>query len=409
MDIIRTIGPYLFESLIHPAHYSEDIRGCIKRTFLNKNLNVINHKYFYYSLSSTISYLNAIHLKSYKNKYTAEFEAEVNKFLEWCNNSKNINFKNKEPIAYFSLGCGDGEKDIKIIQGLQSKFQCEIDYFPIDFSYFLLNMAVGKIKKIDGIGEIHPFNIDFDYMDDLMTEVKPMNKTAFFSLLGNIIGNYNEDSLLKKISSIMKPGDYLLIGHRIISDETAQTVSNEGDPGFLLQPLKYFNIDTLNENNIKTDFHYDNTLSAINDSKSSIVKYQYSQNDICRLTYSTRYTRNSFKTHITYKFNLQFIDQFYNNDDTIYSSILFEKTEDLQSLRKSCLNKLAEYLNSSTKSTDKIPIKHIHSNMQKNPIDDATFLEKICNCNNCLEIISLFKSKDTYKAYLNEIKLKEAK
>ncbi|MFH1985754.1 MAG: L-histidine N(alpha)-methyltransferase [Pseudomonadota bacterium] len=409
MKTLKFSGPYLFDSLINRNEYSNDIQGCIKRTFLNNNLNVINHKYFYYSFSSTINYLKAIRFDDYTPEYNDEFKTEVHCFLEWCRSGIDNNFEFGKPIAYFSLGCGDGEKDKEIIDGLQSKFQSKIDYFPIDFSYFLLNMTVGKIQKLNDMGGIFPYNIDFNCMGSLMNGVNPSDKTTIFSLLGNTIGNYKEELLLSQISAIMKSGDYLLIGHRIISDETVTSVSNEGNSAFLLQPLKYFIKGNLNKKKISTEFVNNKSLSNIENSKSAIVYYIQNQNDIIRLTYSTRYEKNSFVIYLNgdNKFNLKFIDQFYNEDtNPSYSLVLYEKAEDIQSLFKSILQKLEKWLTINLSSDEKVRLKNIQNNMNKNPITEVTFLTNINDCQNPFQFIKLFSYNHNYKSYLKELLIK---
>ena len=233
--------PYLFDSLERRENYRKDIPGSIERAFSNRALGGINHKFFYYSFCSTINYLKGIYHDSFLTKYEAETETEILKFFKWCDDTS---FFQKEKVYdYFSIGSGDGDKDKRILEGIRSRVLTQINYIPIDFSYFLLKMTVGKIMNFQNNVNIFPLNIDFHNLKDShiqsVRSTQFLNHTAIFSLFGNTIGNYDEKKLITAISSSMRTGDYLLIGHRI-EEENEKEKENPGDTAFLLEPLKYY-------------------------------------------------------------------------------------------------------------------------------------------------------------------------
>jgi hypothetical protein len=386
MEVVNCIldKPYLFDSLTNPHEYMVDVHGCIKRTFLNENLNVINHKYFYYSLGSTINYLKAIYLPSFKEKYLAEQEAEVTIFLKWCDETNF--FKDGISYDYFSLGCGDGEKDKKILENIESKAKTEINYFPIDFSYFLLKMAIGKIKNLRKNIHIFPFNIDFNNIEpNYVHAIKNLHssqRTAVFALLGNTIGNYDEKQLLMEISSIMRPKDYLLIGHRIITNENVNDIKNEGDTDFLLQPLHYFGISQkydLDGENLKLEVIDNSDVSKIHGSKSVIFKFDDVKNQY-RLTFSTRYKKDALKTYLESninEFNLEYIEHFYNSKrPTIYALILLRKIKNKTQLIKEIIEKYNEL----KKTNNTLLIKEIENIKFIRQIDSTEDLELLNVC-----------------------------
>jgi|GEM_PF-1584 len=114
--------------------------------------------------------------------------------------------------ALVELGSGSSEKTKLIIGSMIGRFG-ELHYVPIDISKkYLIENGKNLLKEFSGLN-ITSYNSTYtEALSDLLNTVKT-NKLILF--LGNSLGNLtpnNARELLKKIYSIMTPGDYLLLG-----------------------------------------------------------------------------------------------------------------------------------------------------------------------------------------------------
>ena len=119
---------------------------------------------------------------------------------------------------YVSLGVGLGEKDNDILDYLYNSNN-SIRYFPIDMSSTRLRLGVQNATKNIPLKSSHvlPIQVDFSLLKNIV-EVRNLleqvdnNDNKLFSLLGNTLANFPEDTkLLSNIRELMKKGDKLLL------------------------------------------------------------------------------------------------------------------------------------------------------------------------------------------------------
>lgn len=119
----------------------------------------------------------------------------------------------KPGISVFSLGPGDGEVDIRLLQGLRPALEIA-SYRCVDFSFELLEHAVRRIMAsgaVDGL-PVRARCSDFTDPDG----VGARNGDCDLLLLtGYTFGNNNETRMLSHLAGRMRPGDFLLLDGRL--------------------------------------------------------------------------------------------------------------------------------------------------------------------------------------------------
>jgi hypothetical protein len=119
-----------------------------------------------------------------------------------------------------SLGSGDGLKDYYLVDNFHSELSANtaeprINYFPIDYSYYLINETIGtfreRFKDRRGIYRIKPIVGDLLALDDFRYVYERFPNPDLFSILGNTIGNNDEDGLLKAICKALRPKGLALL------------------------------------------------------------------------------------------------------------------------------------------------------------------------------------------------------
>jgi hypothetical protein len=119
-------------------------------------------------------------------------------------------------IDFVSLGSGDGSKDAIVLQALAAGLANGeyLYYYPIDISDILLVEAVRHVANFGPDNEhfrCKPMLGDFTNLRSLSKVLVHRENTNVFSLLGNALGSYDEDAILKSIAGAMLKGDLVLI------------------------------------------------------------------------------------------------------------------------------------------------------------------------------------------------------
>ena len=108
----------------------------------------------------------------------------------------------------------------------------QIDYWIIEFSYEMLKIGWKNVQERLGATNckrIIPKLFQTDFLNiSILSNLLSDNKVNLFLLLGNNLGNFQEDHLLNTISSVMHKGDYFLIDNQIKGEEklTAEEQKN---------------------------------------------------------------------------------------------------------------------------------------------------------------------------------------
>ena len=149
----------------------------------------------------------------------------------------NANNIKDQKYHYVSLGVGTGEKDQHILNLL---FNANPDflYFPVDMSSEMLRLGVQRATRGSQLQGSHvlPIQVDFSIernVDELRKLLDRVinNSPVLFSLLGNTLANFQQDTeLLQTISKLMRSEDRLLLEVAIteeINEEAAQNAAKE--------------------------------------------------------------------------------------------------------------------------------------------------------------------------------------
>lgn len=178
-----------------------------------KNREIIPMKYLYRTEHASNHWLNICKRESYqfyKNSISllrAQAKDIATVIVE--------NIGNKE-IDLVSLGSGNGEKDNLLIREFTKNLKTGeyIYYYPVDISDTLIEATVkNSIAKGINKERIRSKAVlaDFNQLSDLKRVYEERPASNVFSVLGNTIGNADEDALISSIADAMFPGDVVLI------------------------------------------------------------------------------------------------------------------------------------------------------------------------------------------------------
>jgi len=146
---------------------------------------------------------------------------------------------NDRPFHYVSLGSGTGDKDMSILRELQ-RVNGDACYVPVDLSSEMLRIGVQKatrdIPLTIGL-QVIPVQLDFSESRKL-TELRLWldevfgDEAVLFSLLGNTLANFDDDTqLLRDLShELLRPKDRLLLEvatTSTLSDRSARLAAKE--------------------------------------------------------------------------------------------------------------------------------------------------------------------------------------
>jgi uncharacterized SAM-dependent methyltransferase len=119
-------------------------------------------------------------------------------------------------VDLVSVGSGDGKKDNLLLRHFQRTLSPGefISYYPVDISDTLIVEAVRNSTQ--GVLPIGSFRIkaliaDFLKLSQLQPVYEERPNPNLFSVLGNTLGNANEDKLMESLAEAMLPGDLLLV------------------------------------------------------------------------------------------------------------------------------------------------------------------------------------------------------
>lgn len=144
-------------------------------------------------------------------------------------------------IDLISIGCGNGEKDALLLDGLIAELHSSdqlVFYYPVDISGAMIAEALRNVrsalkptvkKKLrikPGIQtdftKLNPMKSVFEWRDD---------RPNVWSVLGNTLGNSSERGLLESLKAIAEPGDILLL-----EVATGDDLSTHYDPNAKVHP-----------------------------------------------------------------------------------------------------------------------------------------------------------------------------
>lgn len=256
-------------------------------------------------------------------------------------------------IRVISLGIGDGLKDSVIINKIFEITNAPIDYWIIEISYEMIKIGLNNVREHlnkENQARLNPRLFQTDFLDiDILTDLITDDKTNLFLLLGNTLGNFPEDILLNKISSVMRKNDYFLIDNqikgenKINSRERAELISmynTEKYKEYIMTILKNAKIDETDGKIVtRVESYEDANILTLRSYKcvSVIQEFQFTRtknveiagkavifdkDSILPVIYSRKYTKKALNSLLKSYFKVVNEPYYLNNK---YALILLQK------------------------------------------------------------------------------------
>lgn len=158
-----------------------------------------------------------------------------------------------ETFRLVELGSGSSTKTRLLLDVFTIMSQNKIDYFPIDISEILTESSEQLLHDYD---RLHITGIIDTYEGGLEFLKNYDNKKNLIIFLGSSFGNFSPDdgySFLKKINSMMRPGDLFLIGLDLVKDPSILESAYNDAAGITGK----FNLNVLSRINDELDADFD--------------------------------------------------------------------------------------------------------------------------------------------------------
>ncbi len=117
------------------------------------------------------------------------------------------------PLDIVSLGPGDGQVDIRILEELRGRLRVD-SYRCVDYSLEMLEYVLRRIEESGTVDDLPVTAVCGDFSGLRGSEVLG-DGASLLLLTGYTMGNNNEARLLGDIAAWMRPGDLLLIDGRL--------------------------------------------------------------------------------------------------------------------------------------------------------------------------------------------------
>jgi len=145
-------------------------------------------------------------------------------------------FFSPAPLEVLSLGAGQGDKDLLILEALREN-GVRVSYVPVDTSQALLEMACGGAL---GAG-IPTQGIKADFTNPLHLQAltaDPETPRRLVLLIGNTLGAFDPIAEARELAKLLRPGDALLVDGEIYAgDATVAGYDNPLNRRFAWAPL----------------------------------------------------------------------------------------------------------------------------------------------------------------------------
>lgn len=114
-------------------------------------------------------------------------------------------------VAVIGLGCGDGSKDVRLLESLQRNGS-NLHFVPLDVSASLATRAALAARRIVPAERIHPIVADLGRAADLREwlDVRLPETARRIVTFYGMIPNFEPDEILPRLSALLRPGDQLL-------------------------------------------------------------------------------------------------------------------------------------------------------------------------------------------------------
>jgi L-histidine N-alpha-methyltransferase len=187
---------------IHASQFPDNVRRELLHSLRTRN---INHKFHYDSVKQTQKWL-ALHQAWSPSRTDANCAAMYDQSF-----AATVARIQSPLIHLIGLGCGGGQKDTRLLALLKQTGK-RIAYTPSDVSVAMV--LIGRQTALAEVSEndCHPLVCDLISNDDLPVvlaqrlDPAETRLTTFFGM----IPNFEPQEILPKLSSLVRPGDWLL-------------------------------------------------------------------------------------------------------------------------------------------------------------------------------------------------------
>jgi L-histidine N-alpha-methyltransferase len=252
MDVFRHLpGKGLFMIITKLIEDNKKLQALSKLQFA-KDIDIglsatpknLSSKYFYDTKGSQI-FQEITKLDEY---YLTRSELEI---LE---NIKNIlpDLVGKNEVDIVELGVGDGHKTKIIINSFLDK-NIKVNFFPIDISAEAMHLLEDHISESKNLN-MHA--VVGEYIEGMNFAREHSKNRQIVLFLGSNIGNFNKNEgqhILRKIKSILKKDDFLLIGFDLKKDIEFMTRAYSDHEGITAR----FNLNLLERINTELGADFD--------------------------------------------------------------------------------------------------------------------------------------------------------
>jgi len=208
---------------------------------------------------------------SLTNDQLEDFLGADNKYFKFLEDNCLVNNKDKS-FAFISLGCGNAEKEVKIVELLQ-KNGYKTKFFGVDSSEDMIILAKNSLKKSEIDGEL----ICADFTSEGFFQKFSKGFTDFdfrvFTFLGGTLGNVEQSFMADILYDLTQKGDKLWMEVGVRDEKTKKEdmklfaryldwIDNPQKRSFLVTPLELLGIQEKN-GKISVQMVYEKYLDAL--------------------------------------------------------------------------------------------------------------------------------------------------
>ena len=212
-------------------------------------------KFFYWFPLSIRAWLNLCSDGAYRNYIRSHSVLQMH--------AENIvSMLPSQTIELVSLGAGQGTKDFLIIEQLhkQGKYS---NYCPVDASQGLLEIACQTANRKNltcrGIKADLNNDIHLNEMQNIWSD-----EPRLLMMLGNTLGAFDPLEFAKKLDTILRPNDFLILDGELFSK--SHTISGYDNPinrQFAFGPLSSIGLSEPDDGKLKIDTDLDNRQKGL--------------------------------------------------------------------------------------------------------------------------------------------------
>jgi L-histidine Nalpha-methyltransferase len=187
---------------VHPSQFPERLRAELIQSLRTRRMN---HK-FHYETRKQAQYWLRLHLacspihrdRDGQQSYQRAFRETAQRLAAG-------------PIHIVGLGCGDGGKELRLIELLQVAHDCS--FVAIDVSLPLALMARNRVASLIPPGRCHALVCDLGTAGDLDSHLDSGASPGTPRLLTffGVIPNFEPGRILPQLGHLLRPGDHLLL------------------------------------------------------------------------------------------------------------------------------------------------------------------------------------------------------